>query len=388
MSERFGIVGGGQLGLYLCEAAHSLGMPVSIIADTADSPALQFAERAIIGPLDSIASLRQLVADCDVITFDKEDIPDAALDYLCEAEARGQVAIHPSASSLRLLKDKALQKAWLQEHQLPTLPFQRFPCATHTLEWLVENYGNVLVQKSRCGGYDGRGVQIVDVANAAAALWDAPSIVEPYLPNCREISVLTVRGQSGEILSYPPVGMEFDQQLNSVKCVVMPADISPPLAATAVELAERVVSLLEGVGLFAIEMFISPDGELLINEISPRVHNSGHVTLDACSVSQFEQHVRAVAGLPLKPITMQTPGVMLNILYSDAIRGSCPGTPVVDRPAGSSASIYWYGKAAGTDGRKMGHINALADDIEAATAEASRAMAGLSKTNRGSEQAA
>lgn len=386
MIVRLGIIGGGQLGLYLCQAARALSIPVSVLAEAADAPARQFADLFIVGELDDMGALEKLLANSDVITFEKEDIPNETLAYLIEAQVQERVAIHPGADSLLMLKDKGLQKTWLQRHELPTLPFHILADKAISLAALVDSLGGALVQKARCGGYDGRGVQILKNPETVGELWDVPSIVEPYLPNCREISVLTVRAKNGDIQTYPPVSMEFDSQLNSVTTVVMPAAVSSQLADRAIALAERVVTLLDGVGVFAIEMFITPEDEVLINEISPRVHNSGHLTLDACNVSQFEHHVRAVTGLPLVAIEAGAPAAMLNILYTESMRERCPEKPVVQRVSEPPASIYWYGKAPGTSGRKMGHINAVAPSVAAALEAAEGALAQPSPGN--GEQAA
>ncbi len=386
MSTRLGIIGGGQLGLYLCEAAQGLGVHVSVIAESADDAALRCADRAIVGELDNATVFQQFLDGCDVITFDKEAVPNESLAKLIDARTQGRVAVHPGADTLLMLKDKGLQKSWLQQQNLPTLPFHMLTGRASSLESVVGKLGEAVVQKVRCGGYDGRGVQILRSLHSEQQLWDVPSIVEPFLPDCSEIAVITARDQAGNIQTFPPVSMEFDPELNSVKTVSMPAAVSPQLSAAAQALAERVVTQLEGVGVFAIEMFVTPAQELLINEISPRVHNSGHVTLDACNVSQFEQHVRAVTGLPLLAIEQQSPAVMLNILYTEAIRQQCPDTPVTDRAAYPGAALYWYGKAPGTIGRKMGHINALGGSVEAAGKAAASALEKLS--SKKSEQAA
>ena len=386
MSARLGIIGGGQLGLFLCEAARALEIDVSVITGAADDPALQRADRSVVGELDSKAAIERFLDGCDVITFDKEAVPNETLAWLVDAQAQGRVTIHPGADTLLMLKDKALQKTWLQQQNLPTLPFHILSGRVASLDTLAFSSGSAVVQKARCDGYDGRGVQILRPLESEQQLWDVPSIVEPYLADCREISVVTARDQMGNIQTYPPVSMEFDSRLNSVRTVTMPAAVNPPIGAAAVKLAERVVTLLNGVGVFAIEMFLTPQDELLINEISPRVHNSGHLTLDACNVSQFEQHVRAVAGLPLVPIESGTSAVMLNMLYCEAMREHCPARPVVDKTTQPGTSVYWYGKAPGMAGRKMGHINAVAPGVAAALKLAEGALAKFSPNN--SEQAA
>ncbi len=382
MSARLGIIGGGQLALYLCEAAQSLGFEVAVISETEDAPALQRADKSHIGAIDSISTLDPFLANCDVITFDKEDIPDETLAYLVEAEKRGRIDVLPKAGTISMLKDKALQKTWLLQQGLPTLPFEIISGNTFSLDDLTGMFGRSLVQKSRRGGYDGRGVQILTDVEAAHQLWNVPSIVEPYMQDCREISIITARSQTGEIQTYPPVSMEFDPQLNSVTVVSMPAAISPQLGQEAIDLAERAIMLMDGIGIFAIEMFITPEGKLLLNEISPRVHNSGHLTLDACNVSQFEQHVRAILGLPLVVISQETPAAMLNILYTEALRDSCPDRPGTERLPDLGAIVYWYGKRSGQVGRKMGHINAVASNVEEAVDLANRALAVLCSKDR------
>jgi 5-(carboxyamino)imidazole ribonucleotide synthase len=204
--------------------------------------------------------------------------------------------------------------------------------------------------------------------------------VEPYLANCPEIAVITVRSTSGQMETYHPVGMAFDGGLNSVETVIMPAPISPKLAQDAMALACAAIEALEGVGVFAIEMFINEENELLINEISPRVHNSGHITLDACSVSQFEQHVLAVLDLPLEPIVTLAPAVMLNIFDSEDTRDFSPLKPVTTTLSELGSTVYWYGKVPGRTGRKMGHINAVGSDVEQALARAHAASSQLDKS--------
>lgn len=373
--SRLGIIGGGQLALYLCEAAQALGIEVAVLADSADDPALHLADRPFAAGADEAGNLALFLEACDVVTFDKEAVSDDVLARLVLEAERERLRIRPSVATLSLLKDKALQKTWLRDQGLPTLPFQVLEARPDSVLPLTDKLGSALVQKSRCGGYDGRGVQLLQRLESPGQLWDAPSLLEPLLPDCHEISVVTARAQSGDIQTYPPVSMEFDARLNAVRTVSMPADISPALATHAIALAERAVTLLQGIGVFAIEMFVTTDGRLLINEISPRVHNSGHLTQEACSVSQFEQHVRAVMDLPLAAITQTGPAAMCNILFSRGMESRCPPAPVTRRLPGKRATVYWYGKAPGSPGRKMGHINAVASDVGEAIVTAQQVLA-------------
>jgi len=381
VNTRLGIIGGGQLGLYLCEAAQRLGLDVSIISETEDAPALLRADKSFIAAITDTVVLDQLLSHCDVITFEREDIPDETLAYLAEAEKQGRVAVHPGADVLLLLKDKGLQKAWLQNNNLPTLPFDLISGDSNPIDLAAKAFKTPLVQKARRGGFDGRGVQILTSRESLDQLWDIPSIVEPYLADSREISVLVARTEPGESVTFPPVSMEFDPELNAVRTVFVPADISSGTAAAAVVLAEKVVTLLGGVGVFAIEMFITPDEKLLINEISPRVHNSGHLTLDSSEVSQFEQHVRAITGLPLLSPGVAKHTAMLNILYAEPMLNKCPNTPQVEHLPGKETTVYWYGKKPGAVGRKMGHINAVGPTVSAAIDNATSVLASLSATD-------
>ena len=250
MSLRLGIVGGGQLGMYLSQAAARLDIESCVLTEEADAPAAAFATQLIVGDPGDAGTLEQLIDASDVITFDKEDIPNEALMQLRLAAQQGRIVIRPQAETLFLLKDKGQQKTWLAENQFPTLPFkllqgQQGPAAR---EALAEQFGLPLVQKARCGGYDGRGVQIIDDLDK---LWDTPSLVEPFLQGAPEIAVLLARDVEGNTQAWPTFGMDFDPQLNSVTTVYTPASISDALAQEAIDLGIRVVDALGGVGVFA-----------------------------------------------------------------------------------------------------------------------------------------
>jgi len=381
--SRLGIIGAGQLALYLCEAAQALGSAVAILAEPGDAPALAIADRPFRYTSGNSAVVEDFIANCDVVTFDKEAIPEEILLLLEAAEQQGRIAVRPGTNTLQLLQDKAMQKAWLVEHNLPTLPFVVLSDNCSPVSDLTAKLGSAVVQKARCGGYDGRGVQILARLESAQQLWNVPSIVEPYLPQSREISVIVARTRSGEIQDYPPMSMEFDHQLNSVIAVTIPAAITPSQCDAASSLARKAVSALDGVGVFAVEMFINAAGELLVNEISPRVHNSGHVTLDACNVSQFEQHARAVLDLPLVSIGPVTPAAMLNVLDSQELRTGFPSRPATVSWPELAATVYWYGKTPGRTGRKMGHINTLAASAGEALELAKQARGKLADSKSG-----
>lgn len=363
MAKRIGIIGGGQLGLFLGRAARDLGLEAIIMAAEPDAPAAPWASRLIVGATDDVDAVRQLVELSDVITFEIETVSEDVLACLDEAESKGQVVVRPGVDVLRTIKNKAVQKTWMRDHALPTLPFEVLDDGSADWAALTAKLGPVLVQKAQQGGYDGRGVQRVD---AADQLWPVPSLVEPFLARRREIAIVIARGVDGETRCYEPVSMAFHPEQHILEEVHAPAEIPAAVADKAREIAVRTVAALDGIGIFSIEMFVTEDDDVLINEISPRVHNAGHYTLEACPTSQFEQHLRAVADLPLGPVQQKSAAVMRNLL-------AAPGAPVGTQQAiavtpAPGAWLHWYGKREAKAWRKMGHLTCLQDS----TAEAAR----------------
>jgi 5-(carboxyamino)imidazole ribonucleotide synthase len=350
------IIGGGQLGYFLCEAAQRLGIKTLVVAASADEPALRVADTSIVAALDDPDLAQRIAAHSDAVTFEFEFVPDALLAGLEEQQRLGNTVVHPDPALLRLIKNKATQKQWLQEQGLPTEAFVVADDPPAEQAEIVRRIPVPLVQKAQQGGYDGYGVQVIDNAGALDRLWAVPSIFEPFLAGVRELAVVAVRSASGEIEIYEPVELEFDTVKNILDAAIAPALISPELRDESMRLGSAVVEKLGGVGVFAIEMFLTADSRLLINEVSPRVHNSGHHTLDSCATSQFEQHVRAVAGLPLGSTRQIAPAVMKNILYTEQWEHLCALPPGVLPTRQSGVTFYWYGKIAPRPGRKMGHV--------------------------------
>jgi 5-(carboxyamino)imidazole ribonucleotide synthase len=218
------------------------------------------------------------------------------------------------------------------------------------------------VQKAQLGGYDGRGVQIIRSKEELRNLWPIPSLVETYLPDTRELAVLVARGHDGSLSTYPAVSMTFDPAQNVLLEVTAPADVSSATARRAEAIATYATDRLGGVGLFAVEMFLTADETLYINEISPRVHNAGHHTIESCTTSQFAQHLRAIAGLPLGPVRQTAPAIMRNLLGVATVEHESPAAG--PDPAESTANVFvhWYGKREARPGRKMGHVTCLQDE--------------------------
>ena len=375
-ASRIGILGGGQLAMYLCEAGRRLGVETTVIAHGDDSPAARTSDRLLEGSLDDFELIDALARDVDVITFEVEDIPPQTLKRLASHLEQGHVQVHPHPSSLLMLQDKLLQKRWLLANGLPTNlgralepdPEGRDIDARSIGGW----FGYPFVQKARRGGYDGKGVQVIRGPDTPR-LWPVPSVIEPYLADVREFAVLAVRRMDGQVDCYPPVELEFDGQGNVLKRVVAPAVLPSRLADLAGAITRRAIGRLHGAGVFAVELFLTPGGEMLVNEISPRVHNSGHHTLESCEVSQFEQHMRVVSGRAPGPTSQAHPAVMLNLLGDGHTR--CP--PCLE-PGQQELHLHWYGKRMPRPLRKMGHLTALGASREAARAAADRAEAAFS----------
>jgi len=362
-----GIIGGGQLGRMMTLAARRMGCAVSVIDPTPDSPAGQLADHQIVAAFDNHEAMQKLVECCDVTTFEIETID---VSTLIELESAGH-EIFPSPRLLKLLQDKLIQKQLLVESGLPTADFID---AADLSEQAFADFGYPLVQKARRGGYDGRGVAILKSADEFANHLPVSSYIERFVPAEKELSVVIARGRDGRTASYPVVEMTVLAAQNVLDTLIAPARISDELAQKATEIAERAVEVLDGVGVFGVELFLTEDGEISINEIAPRTHNSGHHTIEACVTDQFEQHLRAVLGLPLGATDQLSPAVMFNLLGAPGTQGKTNLNGLRDALAIPGVSVHLYGKHQTRPYRKMGHATILDEDIEQAieTAESLR----------------
>ncbi len=375
MSLRLGIYGAGQLGAYLCQAARTLGMATTVVAPTEDSPANEHADHVIVAPLDSLAASETLINSVDLITFELEDIASPVLDLLANANGQGDVQVFPKVEHLRLLQNKCSQKRWFNEHALPTAKFIDCPADTD-INALAKQFGIPFVQKTHRGGYDGRGVQVIRDTGGGDQLWPTATIIEEFIEPRRELAVLVARNTAGEESVYPVVEMDFNQEGHILSHVLSPASLPVDISNQAQNIALQFVRHLDGVGLFAVEMFLRNDKDLLINEVAPRVHNSGHLTIEAHQTSQYEQHLRAIAGLPLGSTEQKQPSAMVNILYANAIERACAsGRGVI--AVGNNTNVHWYGKKGTQLLRKMGHITSTANSVEEAQSNVDAALSAL-----------
>ena len=344
-----GIVGGGQLGRMSAMAAARLGYRCHILTPEPDSPAGQVAARSFVGDYEDPALLRAFAQSVDVVTFEFENVSAAGLELL-----ESICPVRPSPSVLRISQDRVVEKTFLNEAGVPTAPWMAAG-SRPDLHAAVARMGLPGVLKTTRGGYDGKGQAVLRSMAAADQAWDElapkPLILEAWVPFEREISVIVARGADGAAVCFAPV--ENRHRNGILDVTLAPARIAPAVAVRAEAAALRVAAALELVGVLAVEMFVLPDGTVLANEIAPRPHNSGHWTLDACPASQFELHIRAVAGLPLPPATRHSDAVMQNLVGPDAMAEwpALLATPGV--------IPHLYGKRDAREGRKMGHATRL-----------------------------
>ena len=358
------------MGRMLCQAALDLPVRTRVLDPDPHAPAARCCDEFVVGNFADEAAVLAFGAGCDVLTIEIEHVSVAALQTL---QAQGK-AVYPDPAALAIIQDKGAQKAFYQAHNLPTAPYRltdsRAALAQH-LDFLPA------FQKLRRGGYDGNGVCALPDAAALATAFDAPSVLEAHVECALELAVVCARAVSGEVRAFPVVEMVFDPRTNLVTALAAPARVSADVAARATDLALRTCEAFGTVGLLAVELFLTPAGELLVNEVAPRPHNSGHHTMEANFVSQFQQHLRAVLGLPLADTTPRAAAAMMNLL--GAADGG-DGPAVVHGLAAALAlpgvAVHLYGKARTRPHRKMGHLTAVAATLDEATALAARA-AGL-----------
>lgn len=359
-----GILGGGQLGRMFVMAARSMGYAVVVLDPEPDCPAAQWANRHIQASYTDHDALERLASECAAITTEFENVPASSLNYLA-----GMRPVSPSGAALAVTQDRIREKNFLKSHGLATAPYAVVEHRQALGEALQQVATPALMKLSRAG-YDGKGQRWVrNLAEAEKAfdeLGGTPCILEAGVDIQTEISVLIARAVDGRVAVYPP--SENCHREGILDVSIAPARISPEIGEHARQITIRIAELLGYCGLMAVEFFIAQDGRLLVNEIAPRPHNSGHYTLDACRTSQFEQQVRALCGLPLGDATLLGPAVMVNLL-GDLWREdqAPPWDQVLNHPR---AKLHLYGKHEARPGRKMGHFTYLGESVEEALSQA------------------
>ncbi|MCC5843580.1 MAG: 5-(carboxyamino)imidazole ribonucleotide synthase [Verrucomicrobia bacterium] len=370
-SFSLGILGAGQLGKMLAQAASPWDLRLRMLDPSPQAPAAHLCETFVRGDFRDYQTVLDFGKTCDVLTIEIEQVNAEALT---ELEAEG-VNVYPQPSVLKIIQDKGLQKQFLVEKNLPTSAFTLYdgPEAVRAAAPPLP-----CVQKTRTEGYDGRGVKMLRKPEDFDTLLPGPCLVEDAVEIHTELAVIAARSPSGEIKTYDPVEMSFHPEANLVEFLAAPARISPEQASEARALAEATIDAFGLVGLLAVEMFLDTSGNLLINEVAPRPHNSGHHTIEACVTSQYQQHLRAILDLPLGDTRLRAPAVMLNVLGADGFSGPVIYEGVEHVLSTSSAFLHLYGKTETRPFRKMGHMTVLGDSLEEAIAKA-RALQPLLK---------
>ena len=353
--KTIGVFGGGQLGRMFAHAAERLGYRVHIYEPAADSPAGEVSAREFNAPYTDLERVREFVRGCAVVTYEFENIP---VEPLWAVEK--VVQLHPHSQVLEVCQNRMREKTWLRKNGFPHVHFAEVE-ANDDLAAAARRVGLPCVVKTADFGYDGKGqIKVTDdvsLARAVASFAKQRAVVERYVDFKCELSVIVARNAAGEMRTFPVA--ENIHTKHILDFSIVPARVSVAVQAEAENIAKAIAEKLKVVGLIAVEMFLTDRGEILVNELAPRPHNSGHYTMELCATSQFEQHVRAICGLPLGDVTLTSPGVMVNIL-GDAWKWQ--GERAVGDPqwaailAEPRAKLHLYGKAEPRPGRKMGHF--------------------------------
>lgn len=357
-----GVLGGGQLGAMFAGAARQLGYRVAVWDPDPDAPALQLADHSFTAPFSDEETRSRFSRSVSAVTFEWENVPADLCEWL-----ELQHPVRPSGSALRIIQDRIRQKQFLQHHLLPLAPFAIIE-SPDQLPNAINALGLPALCKTARSGYDGKGQWLIqkaaDTDQVSASLHASARdgqrwILEQHISFERELSVLVVRNAGGECRTYPAVDNQHERGI--LRLTLVPSSLSAETAAHASRLAIHAVSALNSAGVFCVEFFHTTDGRLLINEIAPRPHNSGHYTLAACTVSQFEQQVRVLCGAPIGEAKLMCPAAMVNLI-GDEVRTVTAGPGYRDLMAIPGAVLHLYGKRTIRAGRKMGHVTFLAEE--------------------------
>ncbi len=356
-SFSLGVLGGGQLGRMLIQEALNYDVHVHCLDPDANAPCKNSATSFTVGDLNNYEDVVAFGKDKDVITVEIENVSIQALEKLEELGKK----VFPQSSVLKIIKDKGIQKTFYIENKLPTSAFT-----------LVENKADLIAKKPtfpfvlklRTGGYDGKGVQIIRNEKDLENCFDAPCVVEEMIPFTKELAVIVARNENGETAVYPTVECEFSPTSNLVEFLFSPADIPVSIEEKARKIALEVISKLNMVGILAVEFFLTENNDLLINEVAPRPHNSGHHTIECCYTSQFEQHLRSILNTPLGSTDLILPGVMINLLGEEGFEGIATYENIEECMKIPGVAIHLYGKEFTKPNRKMGHVTIYGPNLE------------------------
>ncbi len=360
--KTIGILGGGQLGKMAALSAQNWDVPLRFLDVSKEFPAGKVCPFFTEGDFKNFADVVSFGQKCDIVTIEIEAVNT---DGLRELVRQGKT-VHPSPDVLEIIKDKGLQKQFYQEKNIPTSDFILLENKMAIIQAVEQGKITLpFVQKARTGGYDGKGVAVIKTQeDLDSKLMDCPSVIEDLVDIQKELGVIVARNESGEVAVYPTVEMVFSEEANLVEYLLSPARISEDEEQAAQDLAKRVINDFNVCGLLAVEMFLTPQGEILVNEVAPRPHNSGHHTIDACVTSQYEQLIRAVSNAPLGSTRMTSPAIMLNLLGESDHKGPVFYEGLNDCLALEGVKVHIYGKAVTKPFRKMGHVTVVDADMD------------------------
>ncbi len=376
---KVGVLGGGQLGKMLALAAANWGIPFHVLDASPDFPAGPYCTNFTEGSFKDFDDVYNFGKDKDVVTIEIEHVNTEALIQL---EKEG-VTVHPNPSALNIIKDKGLQKQFYKDKGLATSSFKLYSSDIEVLSAI--SGGEIFypfVQKSRTAGYDGKGVAVIKNMSDKGKILEGPCVIEPLVDIDKEIAVIVARNENGEVVAYPAVEMEFDARANLVEFLFCPANISKEIAEQAEAMAKATIAAYDMCGLLAVELFLTKSGDLLINEVAPRTHNSGHHTIDSCITSQFEMQLLAILNLPLGSTRITSPSVMVNLLGTEGFTGPAVYEGMAECLQIPGAKFHLYGKNITKPFRKMGHATVVDEDLEVAKKNAVRLRDGLRIVSR------
>ena len=358
-----GILGGGQLGKMLLSETLKYDIRTIVLDPSAEAPARFGCHAFFQGDLMNYDTVYQFGKQADLLTFEIENVNVDALERL---EQEG-VKVYPTPASLRIIQDKGAQKAFYKAHGIPTAPFETFDSPSLLAAAVAEGrWTYPFVWKSTRFGYDGNGVKIVRNLQDLHALPEGPCIAEQCAEINKELAVIVARSPKGEVVTYPVVEMEFHPEANQVEYVLCPARIAETISSQARKIALQVAEAFGSIGLLAVELFLTKGGEIWVNEVAPRPHNSGHYSIEASYTSQFEQHLRAILDLPLGSTESKVAGVMVNLVGAEGYAGDVIYEHIEDVLSLPGVTPHIYGKRQTRPFRKMGHITITHPDIEQA----------------------
>jgi len=343
---KIGVLGGGQLGRMLIQEAINLNLHIHIMDPDQNAPCASIAQTFTCAAITDFDAVMEFGKDKNLITVEIENVNIEALERL----EKSGVQVYPQPHVLKIIKDKGTQKQFYKKNGIPTSPFVIFDSAQELMNASIELPA---VQKLRTGGYDGKGVQILKDAKSS---YDAPHLIENLIDFEKEISIIVARNDKGQISTFPSVECEFNPEAHLVEFLFSPAEISQEIENKAKEIAADLIEKIDMVGILAVEMFLTKSGDILVNEIAPRPHNSGHHTIECCETSQFAQHLRAILSLPLGSTALIQPGAMINLLGEKGHTGTAIYGGLSDLLDHDNVFPHLYGKEQTKPFRKMGHV--------------------------------